>query len=62
MVGEEHSKLGPNSAPNFSSKKINGLIGKSFIGNVDNRVYGGAYQFMSKKSAGVNKLCILAWD
>ena len=51
MTVEEHSELGTNVAPNFTPEKINGLIGKSFIGDVDNGIYGGVYQFKSKKSA-----------
>ena len=41
MSIEEHSELGANVAPNFTPEKIEGLIGKSFIGNTDTGVYGG---------------------
>ena len=51
MSVEEHSALGANVAPNFTPEKIQGLIGKSFIGNTDTGVYGGAYQFSSKEAA-----------
>ncbi len=42
MSIEEHSELGANVAPNFTPEKIEGLIGKSFIGNTNTGVYGGA--------------------
>ena len=51
MSIEEHSELGANVAPNFTPEKIEGLIGKSFIGNTNTGVYGGAYQFSSKEAA-----------
>ena len=51
MSIEEHSELGANVAPNFTPEKIEGLIGKSFIGNTAIGVYGGAYQFSSKEAA-----------
>ncbi len=51
MTIEEHNELGANVAPNFTPEKIDGLIGKSFIGNIETGVYGGAYQFTSKESA-----------
>ena len=51
MSIEEHAELGANVAPNFTPEKIEGLIGKSFIGNTDTGVYGGVYQFSSKEAA-----------
>jgi len=51
MSIEEHNELGANVAPNFTPEKIEGLIGKSFIGNTAIGVYGGAYQFSSKEAA-----------
>ena len=51
MSIEEHSELGTNVAPNFTPEKIEGLIGKSFIGNTNTGVYGGAYQFSSNEAA-----------
>jgi hypothetical protein len=51
MSIEEHAELGANVAPNFTPEKIEGLIGKSFIGNTNTGVYGGAYQFSSKEAA-----------
>ncbi len=50
MSVEEHSALGANVAPNFTPEKIQGLIGKSFIGNTDTGVFGGVYHFKSKKA------------
>jgi len=49
MTLEEHSELGSDVVSNFSSGKINGLIGKTFIGNVDNGIFGGVYYFENKK-------------
>jgi hypothetical protein len=49
MTLEEHSELGSDVVSNFSSGKINGLIGKTFIGNVDNGIFGGIYYFENKK-------------
>jgi hypothetical protein len=51
MSVEEHAELGANVAPNFTPEKIEGLIGKSFIGNTNIGVYGGVYQFSSKEAA-----------
>ncbi len=51
MSIEQHNELGTNVAPNFTPEKIEGLIGKSFIGNTETGVYGGAYQFSSKETA-----------
>ena len=50
MSIEQHNELGTNVAPNFTPEKIEGLIGKSFIGNTETGVYGGAYQFSSKET------------
>jgi hypothetical protein len=51
MTVEEHAELGKNVAPNFTPEKIDGLIGKSFIGDVEKGVYGGVYHFKTKNSA-----------
>ena len=48
MTFEEHYELGTNVAPNFTHEKINGLIGKSFIGDVDNGIYGGCISYVKK--------------
>ena len=50
MTVEEHAELGKNVAPNFTPEKIDGLIGKSFIGNVEKEVYRGVYHFKTKNS------------
>ena len=47
MTLKEHTKLGAEVVSNFSPGKIDGLIGKTFIGNVDNGVFGGVYYFKS---------------
>jgi hypothetical protein len=38
------------NTPNFTSEKIEGFIGKSFIGNTDTGVFGGVYHFKSKEA------------
>ncbi|MDB9912865.1 YdhR family protein [Flavobacteriaceae bacterium] len=50
MTLEAHSELGSEVVSNFSPGKIDGLIGKTFIGNVDNGVFGGVYYFENQKS------------
>ena len=35
MSLEEHAELGTAVAPNFTSENVPGLLGKSFIGNID---------------------------
>ena len=53
MSLEDHAKLGAEVAPNFTSENINGLIGKTFIGNVDKGVFGGVYYFSSNEAMDV---------
>ena len=53
MTLEEHAKLGSEVAPNFTSEKIPGLLGKSFIGDVDRGVFGGVYYFSNQESVDV---------
>lgn len=48
MSLEAHSELGSEVVSNFSPGKIDGLIGKTFIGNVDNGVFGGVYYFKNQ--------------
>ena len=43
MSLEDHAKLGAEVAPNFTSENIQGLIGKTFIGNIDKGVFGGVF-------------------
>ena len=40
-------------APNFTAENIPGLLGKSFIGDIDRGVFGGVYYFSSEKSVDV---------
>ena len=47
---EDHAKLGSEVAPNFKPENIDGLIGKTFIGDVDAEVFGGVYYFSSPES------------
>ena len=53
MTLEEHSELGSEIVSNFSTGKINGLIGKTFIGNVDNGIFGGVYYFENKEDLDI---------
>ena len=50
MSLEDHAKLGSDVAPNFKPENIDGLVGKTFIGNVDAGVFGGVYYFTSPES------------
>jgi len=50
MTLEDHAKLGSDVVGNFAPGKIDGLIGKTFIGNVDKGVFGGVYYFTSSSS------------
>ena len=52
MTLEDHAKLGSDVVENFAPGKIDGLIGKTFIGNVDKGVFGGVYYFTSSASLG----------
>ncbi|MDG2194582.1 MAG: YdhR family protein [Polaribacter sp.] len=49
MSLEEHAALGNAVAPDFSPENIKGLIGKTFIGNIDSGVFGGIYYFENKE-------------
>ena len=50
MSLEDHVKLGSEVSPNFKPENVDGLIGKTFIGNVDAGVFGGVYYFSSPES------------
>ena len=50
MTLDEHATLGSAVAPNFVADSIPGLLGKSFIGDIDRGVFGGVYYFSSQKS------------
>ena len=47
---EAHAQLGSDVVGNFAPGKINGLIGKSFIGNLERGVFGGVYYFTDQQS------------
>ena len=50
MTLDQHAELGLAVAPNFTSENVPGLIGKSFIGDVERDVFGGVYYFSSLES------------
>ena len=50
MTLDQHAELGLAVAPNFTSENVPGLIGKSFIGDVEQGVFGGVYYFSSLES------------
>ena len=50
MTLDQHAELGTAVAPNFTSENVPGLIGKSFIGDVERGVFGGVYYFSSLES------------
>ena len=50
MTLDEHFELGVNVSPNFTPEKIEGFIGKSFIGNADTGIFGGVYHFKTKEA------------
>ncbi len=47
---DDHAKLGAQVAPMFTSENVHGLIGKTFIGDTDDGVYGGVYYFTDQAS------------
>ena len=53
MTLEEHAELGSAVAPNFTSENVPGLLGKSFIGDIDRGVFGGVYYFSSLESVNM---------
>tara|TARA_B100000497_G_C7656950_1_gene395482 strand:+ start:1303 stop:1581 length:279 start_codon:yes stop_codon:yes gene_type:complete len=48
MTLEAHAELGAQVVSKFSPGKVNGLIGKTFIGNVDDGIFGGVYYFKNQ--------------
>ena len=50
MTLDQHAELGLAVAPNFTSENVPGLVGKSFIGDVERGVFGGVYYFSSLES------------
>ena len=53
MTLDEHAELGSAVAPNFTSENVPGLLGKSFIGDIDRGVFGGVYYFSSLESVNM---------
>ena len=47
---EDHAALGGEVVANFEPGKVAGLIGKTFIGNVQSGVFGGVYYFTDAAS------------
>jgi len=50
MSLEAHAQLGSDVVANFAPGQIGGLVGKTFIGNLDNGVFGGVYYFTDQAS------------
>ena len=50
MTLEEHAELGSAVAPSFTSENVPGLLGKSFIGNLETEIFGGVYYFTSRSA------------
>ncbi len=46
----EHAQLGSDVVANFAPGKIKGLVGKTFIGNIEKGVFGGIYYFTDQDS------------
>jgi hypothetical protein len=42
--------MGPAIVSNWAPGKIDGLIGKTWVGNVDRPVFGGVYYFTNKEA------------
>ena len=53
MTLEEHAELGTAVAPSFTSENVPGLLGKSFIGNLESEIFGGIYYFSHKNDVDV---------
>ena len=53
MTLEEHAELGTAVAPSFTSENVPGLLGKSFIGNLESEIFGGIYYFSDKNDVDV---------
>ena len=47
---KDFSKMGPAIVSNWAPGKIDGLIGKTWVGNVDRPVFGGVYYFTNKEA------------
>ena len=53
MTLEEHAELGKSVAPSFTPENVPGLLGKSFIGNLESEIFGGVYYFSDKNDVDV---------
>ena len=53
MTLEEHAELGTAVAPSFTPENVPGLLGKSFIGNLESEIFGGVYYFSDKNDVDV---------
>ena len=53
MTLEEHAELGTAVAPSFTPENVPGLLGKSFIGNLESEIFGGIYYFSDKNDVDV---------
>ena len=53
MTLEEHAELGSAVAPSFTSENVPGLLGKSFIGNLETEIFGGVYYFSNHEDVDV---------
>ena len=53
MTLEEHAELGTSVAPSFTPENVPGLLGKSFIGNLESEIFGGIYYFSDKNDVDV---------
>ncbi len=53
MTLEEHAELGTAVAPSFTPENVSGLLGKSFIGNLESEIFGGVYYFSDKNDVDV---------
>ena len=53
MTLEEHAELGKSVAPSFTPENVPGLLGKSFIGNLESEIFGGIYYFSDKNDVDV---------
>ena len=50
MSLEQYAALGTAVVPEFAPGKIDGLIGKTFISNVEKGVFGGVYYFTTNET------------
>lgn len=53
MTLEQHAELGSAVAPSFTSENVPGLLGKSFIGNLEAEIFGGVYYFSNHEDVEI---------